>query len=154
MGYGEFVKMASRSEFATYVYAIKCGDYVKVGLAENTDTRLAALRLTCPYPMELLCRRQFPDKDTAWKREKALHRQLAGQRLWGEWFALAPLDPVQAICDVYEAWAVTNDGQRVTEAIDPRKPWSFLHIPYEERVGLMGYYNMNGERVVRHRGEG
>jgi len=84
-----------------HVYAIQCGDYIKIGVAEDTRTRLAALNLTTPHEMRLVAESRFADRADAMIVEGLMHKLLAPQRLKGEWFALAPVNPAEALRKLY-----------------------------------------------------
>lgn len=88
-------------ERAVYVYAIECAGFVKIGIAADTRTRLAALKLNCPLDMALLGRRKFASRQSAIDAERATHAALAGQRHKGEWFAMAPLNPLDVLVRLY-----------------------------------------------------
>lgn len=103
----------------TYLYVIRCGEFVKVGIAECTYDRLSGLRVACPYPIELIGRRQYPTKTSARAAERLCHQELAGQAHMGEWFKTAPLDPLAVIIARY---AADHPGEPVEQAIDPRLP--------------------------------
>jgi hypothetical protein len=103
----------------TYLYAIRCREFVKVGIAECTYDRLSGLRVACPYPIELIGRRQYPTKTAARVAERQCHQELAGQAHMGEWFKTAPLDPLAVIIARY---AADHPGEPIEQAIDPRLP--------------------------------
>jgi hypothetical protein len=103
----------------TYLYAIRCGEFVKVGIAECTHDRLSGLRVACPYPIELIGRRQYPTKTAARVAERLCHQELAGQAHMGEWFTAGSLDPLAVIIARY---AADYPGEPIDQAIDPRLP--------------------------------
>lgn len=104
----------------TFVYAIRCGEWIKIGVAANITERMGGMRVNCPYPLVLVGSRKFPLASVALRVEAAIHRELAGQRHFGEWFREAPLDPVAALVSAYER----ENLEPVTSPIDPRKPFS------------------------------
>lgn len=108
-----------KADLPTYVYVIRCGEFAKVGIADCTDARAAALRVSCPYPIEVAARRQYPDRASARAAERECHRALAGQEHTGEWFRLAPSSPVEVVTAHY---AAAYPDHPVSEDIDPRMP--------------------------------
>ena len=69
----------SRSQ--SFVYFIRNGSYVKIGISENPEQRLSALQGSSPIELELLC--VVPGGR---KLENKLHRQFKSLRGSGEWF--------------------------------------------------------------------
>jgi hypothetical protein len=67
----------------SYVYAIRCGDYVKVGVAKNPMRRLSDLQTAVPYRLELIGLMVG-----GFEVEKRLHRLMAESHHRGEWFEL------------------------------------------------------------------
>lgn len=84
-----------------FVYVIECAGYAKVGVADDTRTRLAALNLTCPLEMTLLGRRRFGNRQDAFKAEKTAHIELSAQRHKGEWFAMGPRNPWTVLLELF-----------------------------------------------------
>jgi len=66
-----------------YVYVLRCGDYVKVGIASNVTARVSSLQTGNPHPVELLMHwpSETPERD-----ERILHRSLENYHHRGEWF--------------------------------------------------------------------
>lgn len=67
------------------VYAIAAGDSVKIGYTTNLEQRMKAIQSTCPHP--IVCLGTAPGGQLL---ERALHRQFARHRVYGEWFDLPP----------------------------------------------------------------
>ena len=63
------------------IYFIECGECVKIGKSDNTQSRLEALQVGNPYPMTLL-----KEVDVSDKAETVLHKKFAHLRTRGEWF--------------------------------------------------------------------
>ena len=67
----------------TYIYFIKCGDFVKIGKAKDVAARMKDLQIGNPYPLELLItiKEDFIS-------EKDVHKFLIekNQQHQGEWF--------------------------------------------------------------------
>lgn len=64
-----------------FIYAIRCGEFVKLGYATNPWKRRLQIRLCNPYPCEMLGFSPGTLDD-----EKALHSKFAEYRHRGEWF--------------------------------------------------------------------
>jgi hypothetical protein len=127
-----------RENLLTFVYAIRCGEWIKVGVAANIEQRLGGMRVNCPYPLELVGSRRFDKASTALRVERALHLELAEQLHFGEWFRPRPIDPVQALAAAYRLEGL----EPVETAIDPRRPFSVFPqvesrpATYEEIFGF------------------
>lgn len=52
-------------EVPTTVYAVRCGDYQKIGIAGDFAMRLTQLRMATPYPVEVVATREFPTRQIA-----------------------------------------------------------------------------------------
>lgn len=115
------------------VYAIRCGEFIKIGFGESPRERLAAMRLTCPYPMELVASRQFPNAKSAYDAEGQIHIALASQRHWGEWFKMEPMDPVGCLKAVHAAWASANDRDGDHLADIDEEPATPCDVPFDFR---------------------
>jgi hypothetical protein len=118
----------------TFVYAVRCGEWIKIGVARDIANRMGGMRVNCPYPLTLVGSRQLPSAQDALRIESAVHRELAGQRHFGEWFRDQPIDPVAILAALY-----AREGlEPVSTAIDPRKPFSvfpeieFAKATYED----------------------
>lgn len=63
------------------IYLIACHDFVKIGIASDVKSRLAALALCNPYPLSVVaaCPGGLAD-------EKSLHEKFKAYRTRGEWF--------------------------------------------------------------------
>lgn len=66
-----------------YVYLIRCGCYVKVGISSNPRARFTLMKVNSPHEMKLL--KFWPSLD-ARAEEKQIH--LLWEQYWvrGEWF--------------------------------------------------------------------
>lgn len=112
-----------KSDIPTYVYAIRCGDWIKIGMSMDTDERLSTLRAHSPHPMTLVARRQCPNAPAAKSLERRAHQILWSQRQHGEWFVEAgPDDPVEVLLGVYDDEARRRGWETPAEQIDPRDP--------------------------------
>jgi hypothetical protein len=72
-------------------YAVKLGDFVKIGHSGGVKSRLVSLNAGSPWPYELLC--IAPGGHSV---EVAIHRHWSKWRHKGEWFAL-PENEVRAL---------------------------------------------------------
>lgn len=69
----------------SWVYFIRCGDSVKIGVAVDVRKRLSSLQTGNPAPLSLMA--SMPGDE---KAERKLHKQFSADRLSGEWFDLSP----------------------------------------------------------------
>lgn len=67
------------------LYLIKCNEFYKIGIANDLESRLAALQTGNPYPLVVVACFQFPNAGLV---EKALHQSFSDVRKLGEWFEL------------------------------------------------------------------
>lgn len=76
-----------------YVYAVECGERIKLGFSENPDRRFNKIASDAPYPCSML---------GYWPASKAdeldIHSKFSGIRVHGEWF-LSTQDLLQFISD-------------------------------------------------------
>lgn len=80
------------------IYAISGQQYIKIGIAENVDSRLSTLRTSSPFPLTLLKSWQSANAKSV---ERRLHEKFAKFRHSGEWFILPP--------DILDAFLKTED---------------------------------------------
>lgn len=69
------------------VYILKCGEYFKIGMTTNTDSRRTTIALQIPFAIEEEVSFAVMDVRGA---EADLHAQFSGCRMNGEWFRLSP----------------------------------------------------------------
>lgn len=72
-----------------FVYLLRAGNAVKIGIAVNIGARLAALQSGNPLPIEIVGRRRFPNTLAALEAERSLHKRFCDQRAQGEWFRIS-----------------------------------------------------------------
>jgi Meiotically Up-regulated Gene 113 (MUG113) protein len=65
----------------TFIYFLRCGGHIKIGVAKNVDARIGQLQMGCPLPLELIA--AVPGKPM---EEKKLHAKFRHLRSTGEWF--------------------------------------------------------------------
>lgn len=80
-----------------HLYFIKCGEYIKIGRADNVAQRLSQLRAANPYDVELVY-----IVEGAGDLEHSLHKQFKDRHHTGEWFRLN-------VCEIVSVGAV-QDG--------------------------------------------
>ncbi len=74
----------SGSEKHSYVYVVRAGDALKVGMTTSLDSRIRALRTGSPHPVNEVALWREPDASAI---ERRMHDALAPFRMQGEWFA-------------------------------------------------------------------
>jgi hypothetical protein len=82
----------SRDVVPCWVYFIRCGDSVKIGVTAAVDIRLRQLQSASPTVLSVLASIRCVNADGAYELEGQLHKQFAEHRLRGEWFAWC--DPI------------------------------------------------------------
>ncbi len=94
---------------STFVYAVQCGEFIKVGVAYNIPARLSSMQTGNPHQLEVIAALEFDAEGAARFAEKAAHRFLAQHAHRGEWFKIeAPpvLELLQCLHDATPAaWA-------------------------------------------------
>lgn len=76
------------SSIRACVYLMRCDGCAKIGISTNLAGRIAAMRSSCPYPIELVCLAEFDTRELAAELEDQLHGQYWHRRIHGEWFRL------------------------------------------------------------------
>ena len=89
---------------AGYVYFLKSGPFVKIGVTRNVERRAAQLSAQPPFYTEMIAFFWIAD---AYSAETRLHLRYAGARVRGEWFALDWGEIDEAV-QVLRKW--TRDG--------------------------------------------
>jgi hypothetical protein len=103
------VRMPKRGRRKQYVYFIRSGDCVKIGVATNPRARFSSLQVAHPSDLELLAVTSGGEA-----REKILHRRFQHLAVRGEWFRLEG-DLVEYIADL-KARAVAQPASNGLEA--------------------------------------
>ena len=70
---------------ARWVYIIRSGDFVKIGITDDVERRLCSLQIGNPVKLVLMAK--FKTWDAS-RIESELHDRLGGHRERGEWFRL------------------------------------------------------------------
>jgi hypothetical protein len=82
-GLAKICGCSKQSFRGSHVYFIRCGDFVKVGVAKRLHARFSCLQLSTPHDIALLT--ALPGDCTL---EKMMHAQFAAHHHRGEWFRL------------------------------------------------------------------
>jgi len=108
----------------TIVYAIRCGEAVKVGITTKLSDRLASIRILNPMPLTVERQIWLPWARAVWLERQA-HQKLRAHAIHGEWFsadaamireifnALLPLSMQQAMPARHKADAEASERARL-----------------------------------------
>jgi hypothetical protein len=127
----------------TFVYAIRCDSFIKIGFGERPVERLGSVKMHCPLPAALVATRKFPNAEIAYSAEKAIHARLVDQAHWGEWFRCGPIDPVSALKEEYDRLAEMLNLPSVITDID--EPAATPRVTYED---IYGPGSLEGARLL------
>jgi hypothetical protein len=90
------------------IYAIACGQYVKVGMTYGSvEKRMEALQVGSPIHMKVLFETSVDERQigaTTGEIESAIHKKLEAVRVRGEWFQIDRSQVISAILEVIEGW--------------------------------------------------
>jgi hypothetical protein len=95
-----------------YVYGIQSGQFIKIGVANDIERRLAQMKLLNPHPCSVVFRRKIP---CALYCERQMHDLLKAKSIGREWFEVT-LQEVRAASLI--AIANTNKVFRKRKIID------------------------------------
>lgn len=101
------------------LYFLRCGDYLKVGVADDIVARVRIFKIGNPYPIALDAYRTIP-ATLAIQIEKAVHAALSHNRHEGEWFQIEKSEALK-IADAIIKKAVIAHGH-MTVAFGKRAP--------------------------------
>lgn len=134
-----------------FVYMLFCQDggpvYVKIGISEHPDDRLAALRTTCAVTPRAFSVIEVRNRKMALRVERALQRAFAKDQTTGEWF-------------VFPEGGGAEFRSRRREVlkkfdIDPTRPlhWSTVHVkPLADLAAKKRrYYYRRHKRMLKSR---
>jgi len=105
------------------LYLLKCGNYHKIGIAENVVKRIRQLQTGNPQEITLVA--SYSSKD-AELHEAILHRLLRGSRAVGEWFKFSEKE-INLIKETYAAFnrndmaylnSITNEWKEMSKRIN------------------------------------
>ena len=90
------------------IYAIACGQYVKVGMTYGSvKKRMESLQIGSPIHMKVLFETSVDERQigaTTGEIESAIHKKLEAVRVRGEWFQIDRSQVISAILEVIEGW--------------------------------------------------
>ncbi len=89
-----------------FVYLIRSGEHVKIGVAANVARRLTNLQTAHVSPLVVLGAIEFGDPLDA---EKQAHERFAAQRVRGEWFAMTDGETKEALAFLSELAGPVNE---------------------------------------------
>ena len=69
-----------------YVYFIRAGAFIKIGVAENPERRRDQLQTANALKLEIIETWGYSNKELAIEDERILHQYFEGVRCEGEWF--------------------------------------------------------------------
>lgn len=70
----------------SWVYFIKSGPFVKIGVSDNVQARLESLQTASPYKLSVIAKIGCVDRRSAFDTEKKIHSLIKTFRVNGEWF--------------------------------------------------------------------
>lgn len=86
-------------EQKSFVYFISDGEKVKIGKANNVESRLKSLQTSHAKELSLIKCIKCKNEESAYKKEKQLHKKFDEFRITGEWF-----DILEFIMEEGESW--------------------------------------------------
>ena len=123
-----------------YLYFIKAGMFIKIGVAKNVDNRLKSISTGCPFKPEIVATKALGK--LCYLVERCLHIQYADKCTNGEWFELDEAD-IKSIIDTPEDELVSNAAKIIntnkeayvesTRVYNDESKLSKLRIEAEER---------------------
>lgn len=106
-------KYPPRMEIATFLYVIRCDEYVKIGVSKNPQDRFRTIATSSPHEMEMVSAFAIPpsDRDPRYL-EEAIHLGLARYHKRGEWFHVGCLEhfPDTSTEPQYPAFTLDLEG--------------------------------------------
>jgi hypothetical protein len=80
----------------TYLYAIRGGGFIKIGIADHPERRLAELQTACPYDLKLFHTAAIYYCYSR-EAETYAHKQLKKYHVRGEWFSCSDQLAINAV---------------------------------------------------------
>jgi T5orf172 domain. len=77
-------------QLPTYLYFIKSGAYVKIGISTDPKARIRELSTGNPDQLVLIGKLPFDDRTDAGMEESRWHAKFETERVRGEWFRITP----------------------------------------------------------------
>jgi hypothetical protein len=121
-----------------HIYVFQCGPYYKVGLSENWQKRLDAIKYTSPFRVRKVMTRAVPWHGLL-AAEQHAHRALAYCRLRGEWFAASKAE----LAEVVRTSVLV--GKRVAKRIEAYGPLQDL---ITERNRILRMVRLRAKRPI------
>lgn len=120
----------------TSVYAIQCGDFIKIGIAADVAARLGELQIGSPHTLTLLDSREFLSRGLAYRTELRIHAALdaTGQRRIGEWFRREPTDPLGLLRQFHDEALIEQQAREDRDRNDPVAVAFGAHL---DRIGAI-----------------
>jgi hypothetical protein len=98
----------------TFIYILRAGRFVKVGVSGAAESRAASLQTGCPYKIEVFA--SVPANSwVAFRAERAAHIRMRDRAAHGEWFRIAPTAALHVVLAEVRA-------ARLMERRDPVAP--------------------------------
>lgn len=99
MRYTERAPLLSEAQqsIPTSVYVIEAGEFIKVGIAEDVESRLQVLRTHCPLPARIVFSTEPMPRPEAKRIEAWCEFKLADKAVHGEWFKCSAALAIDAI---------------------------------------------------------
>jgi hypothetical protein len=88
---------------ATFLYAIRCGEFIKVGVANNMSARVSAMQTGNPHSLEVIAALEFEAEGAARFAEKAAHHFMAQHVHRGEWFKIEAAPVLELLHSLHAA---------------------------------------------------
>lgn len=99
------------------VYIMRCGLFIKIGIAKNLEHRLASIKTSNPHDVELVASFETDSQESSKKIESFVHSQLTAIGLHHrlEWFHLSALDYALEICKKLVVDEIVKSSKDVDE---------------------------------------
>lgn len=121
--------MDTNPDRPAYVYLLRAGDAIKIGVAVNIGARVLALQVGNPLPIEIVGRREFANSLDACIAERSLHERFEDRHALGEWFWIPAHEAVVAL-DHYDPIPRRTEGP-----MRPAAQLAAFEISYDDIFG-------------------
>lgn len=128
--------MKPNMENVHYVYFIKCGEAIKIGVAENIERRIKEFKVGNPFDITLEFAVCFEDRGKAFEYERELHEYFKHVRVRGEWFEACWVETYIASLTGFTHYQWNHRPYNTLEEqenIDRRNAELLSKLLYEER---------------------
>lgn len=106
----------------TFIYAIRCNEFVKIGIALWPPQRIGEMQVGNPYDLELIRQYRVSTED-AFLIEKNAHAKLSEHSKRGEWFKCSNEEAFDAIETAHK---IQNSKILYKNANDDRFIWPHI----------------------------